>query len=201
MEQQGKQVRNFISSRIYSLYESKNDSAVRATLAKMRRGVSKNPGETPEIWEVTLADLPESLLGKKNTPSWAEWAVHVALTLFALHQQGNNLKTEQMNKKGITLGTALHMLVKTPDDLARIKRRFDSVATSDSLDELSHHLRGLIQMMKAANIPLDYSALGEDLYHYQNISTRDGVRLAWGRDFYRNYQPESNETTEIASNL
>lgn len=197
MDSQGKLVSNYIYSRLSQIYESNNDAAVRALLAKMRRGIGKNPGATPEIWEVTLEGLPDSLIGKSTDASKEEWAVHVALTLFALHQQGKSLKTDPMHKNGMSLGSALQMLVKSPEDLTRIKRRFDAVTTSDNLAELSHHLRGLIQIMKSENISLDYAHLGKDLFSYQFLNSRDSIRLQWGRDFYRINQKVHSNNQEI----
>ena len=81
-------------------------------------------------------------------------------------------------------GTALRKLVRDDDDENRIKRRFDKVATADSMEEISHHLRGLIQLMKAEDIPLDYPGLAEDLFRFQNPELRDTIRLKWGREYY-----------------
>jgi CRISPR system Cascade subunit CasB len=53
------------------------------------------------------------------------------------------------------------------------------------VEEVSHHLRGLIQLLKAGNIPLDYPSLAEDLYQFQFPEMKDSVRLQWGRQFYR----------------
>ena len=85
-------------------------------------------------------------------------------------------------------------LIENEEDEKRIKRRFDAAATSDSLDEISHHLRGLIQLLKDKDITLDYPALTEDLYWFQFPEARDSVRLRWGRDFYRNRNSEENES-------
>ena len=48
----------------------------------------------------------------------------------------------------------------------------------------AHHLRGLIQLLRAEEIPLDYVHLAENLYDFQNPDSRPGVRLEWGQDFY-----------------
>lgn len=90
-----------------------------------------------------------------------------------------------MDRAGASLGTSVGSLVKEENDFLRIKRRFDAAATSDSLAEFSHHLRGLIQLMRDKAIPLDYAGLASDLYFYQSRDARDSVRLRWGRDFYQ----------------
>jgi len=56
---------------------------------------------------------------------------------------------------------------------------------SDSYEQLSWHLRGFVQLLRASNIPLDYPRLTEDLYWFQFADSRNGARLKWGQDFYR----------------
>jgi len=182
----------FVKRKISRLCEAKNESAARATLAKLRRGIGKAPGSMPELWDVTLDGLPETLTGKGNGPTHGEWAVHTALTLYALHQQGKDLKGQCMSREGSSLGVSVRKLIQKEEDEQRIKRRFDAAATSDSLEEFSHHLRGLVQLLKAKDIPLDYPALTKDLYWFQFPAARDSVRLRWGREYYRIRKNEEN---------
>lgn len=167
---------------------------VKSTLAKLRRGIGSVPGSLPEIWDITLRDMPQALVGKWDNPTNGEWAVHITLTLFALHQQGKDIKKQCMYREGYLLGIALRKLVKDEGDENRIKRRFDKVVTADSIEEVSHHLRGLVQLMKAEDIPLDYPKLAEDLFRFQNSETRDNIRLKWGREYYSfSNKTESNQ--------
>jgi len=189
---ESKQAKAFFQRKISWLKGIENESAARATLAKLRRGIGKKPGSMPEIWEVTLKDLPPELVGKGQDPSYGEWAVHTALTLYALHQQGKDLKLQCMSKDGEPLGIALRKLVNDDEDEKRIKRRFDAASTSNSMEEFSHHLRGLIQLLKAKSIPLDYPALTEDFYWLQFPTAMESVRLRWGRDFYRLLKSETD---------
>ena len=78
------------------------DNQRRAELAKLRRGISHAPGELPELWGSFLLEMPESFQGR-SAPSAAEWAVY--LTLYAVHQQGND---RPMNCPGNTLGRSHH---------------------------------------------------------------------------------------------
>ncbi len=185
MSEATKQVKAFIKNQITRLSESRNDSLVRATLAKLRRGIGKAPGSMPELWAVTFDGLPETLTRKWVEPTYGEWAVHTTMTLYALHQQGKDIRENCMNKEGESLGSSLRKLIKDEEDELRVKRRFDAAATSDSLEEFSYHLRGLIQRLKAEDLPLDYVELAEDLYRFQFSEARDSIRLKWGRAFYR----------------
>jgi len=188
---QAKQAGWFVNQKITWLAERENESATRATLARLRRGVAKAPGSLPDLWDVTLSGLPEGLLSKGEEPTRGEWAVHTALTLYALHQQGKDVKKQCMNKEGESFGRAVRKLAehdKNNEDAVR--RRFNAMAISDSFERFSWYLRGLIQLLKAKDIPLDYSVLTEDLYWYQFPDRRDGIRLKWGQDFYRSAKKE-----------
>lgn len=162
----------------------------RAELAELRRGVGRQPGDLPALWGVVLADIPEQLQGS-NGPSKAEWAVYTALTLFALHQQGTNRADGLMNQPDRTLGGAVRQLAeKTAVEQdwteSSVLRRFNALATAGSMPEVSHHLRGMIQLLRREGIPLDYPQLAVDLYQYQFVDGAPNVRLRWGRDLYKN---------------
>lgn len=190
MSSKAKQTGRFVKRRINSLAGSMHESAVKATLAHLRRGVGKHPATYPVTWEATFQDLPDELKGYGTQASYGELAVHTALTLFAMHQQSSDLRTQLMHKEGDSIGRAMGILsrVKAKDSKDKIndavKKRFDKLATADSLEELSNHLRGTVQLLRSEGIGLDYQKLAEQLYNFQFIESRDGIRLNWGRDFY-----------------
>ncbi|MDO5112102.1 MAG: type I-E CRISPR-associated protein Cse2/CasB [Clostridia bacterium] len=201
MADEMKLVRDFVRKRIGELTHSSNDAAVRAKLARLRRGLGCAPGSMPELWDVTLEGMPEELYSKDGAPTKGEWAAHTALTLFALHQQGKDMKTKPMNAEGASLGASIRRLVKSGEDDARIKRRFDAAVTANSPAEFAHHLRGLVQLLKSENIPLDYPALAAEMVLFQTNGARDSVRLRWGQDFYRMIRAEEKATQDTASNI
>ena len=162
----------------------------RAMLARLRRGIGKQPGELPELFEVFLGNMPEEFYGKNDKPSEPEWAIYTALTLFALHQQGKDcpmsVRGDNDRDSGISLGAAVGYLVKRDKNReTSIKRRFDATITANVFTELAHHARGLIQLLRAGDIALDYPRFAEDLYRYQFDEMRNRVRLRWGEDYYR----------------
>ena len=75
-------------------------------------------------------------------------------------------------------------------------RRFNALATADSMPEVSHHLRGMIQLLRREGIPLDYPQLAEDLYQYQFVDGAPNVRLRWGRDLYASPTEKTKENEE-----
>ena len=170
------------------------DNQRRAELAKLRRGIGHAPGELPELWGSFLLGMPESFQGR-SAPSAAEWAVYLALTLYAMHQQGND---RLMNCPGNTLGRAVRQLAERNSagqdwTEASVLRRFNALATADSMPEVSHHLRGMIQLLRREGIPLDYPQLAEDLYQYQFVDGAPNVRLRWGRDLYASSTEKTKE--------
>lgn len=198
MSDAARQASSFVKAKIARLLASGNGPVVRATLAELRRGVGKVPGSVPRLWSITFEGLPESLTRKGGEPTYGEWAVHSALTLFALHQQGKDPILKCMSQDGASLGGALRKMSPTEEEERRVKRRFDAAATADSLAECAHHLRGLVQLLKAEDLPLDYPEMAADLFRFQFPEGRDWVRLKWGRDFYRWKQEAGSiaQTTE-----
>ena len=167
--------------------------AVRGRLAELRRGAGKKPGEDPRVWGILFSDLPEEMYGKRGVPSREEWAIHTALTLFAVHQQGNDPGQHSMNRKGISLGGAASRLVAADggDDDARerVARRFHQVVLAPDIQSKAYYLRSFVQLLRTEDIPLDYPMLARDLWLSQFPEGETQVRLQWGQDFYRkNYE-------------
>lgn len=188
------QIRAYVGMRVNRLLNDPSDSAARASLARLRRGVGHVPGEMPELWGEFLLELPEELMGHGAQISRAEWAVYTALTLFALHQQGKDRKAQPMYQQGISLGAAANrLIIRENEDRERIARRFYPAATATDMTELSHHMRGLVTLLRAQGIPMDYVRLATDLYDFQNPERVNSVRLRWGEDFCRVNSEKDNE--------
>ncbi len=168
-----------------------NVSGSKALLAQLRRGIGKKPGELPELWGAFLNSLPEELMSKSGEPSYSEWAIYTALTLFALHQQGHS---EPMNSEGEEnrLGRAVRKLIHNDDEEENIRLKFSIAACSDDMTELSYRLRTIVKLLSNENIKLDYVDLAEDLFLFQIKKSDNEVRLKWGRDFYRNIKNDDD---------
>jgi CRISPR system Cascade subunit CasB len=204
MADQAKQVYAFTKQKITGLFARVQESGGKVALANLRRGIGKAPGELPELWPLTLEGLPKDLQSRNGEPTWGEWAAHAALTLYALHQQGE--QTRCASGADISLGKALHRLCQKADNPEQkqkaVKRRFDAAATAESFGELTHHLRGLVQLLKQETEPLDYPRLAGEMYQFFLPETQESsdawnrVRLRWGQDFYapltNNEQSEEN---------
>lgn len=155
----------------------------RAALAQLRRGVGKEPGSVPRIWELTLAASTED---GSQPGGWEENAVHIALTQWAMHQQS---KTSPMHNPARSFGEALRLLASKQD---RVKphstaayRRMMALASSRQLTGITTHARGLIGQLRSEGISFDYGRWADDLYALQVPGRLAEVQRRWGRDFYR----------------
>ena len=150
----------------------------RGELAALRRGVSRSPGELPEIWELTRVEVPD---GAGDAPTWEEIAVHTAMTLYAVHQQS---RTEPMFSPGVGLGSAAHDLVGRDEENPSARARFNALVTSTTVAELRHHLRSFVSLLRARGIALDHAMLADDVLRFQQPGGAKKVRLAWARQYY-----------------
>jgi CRISPR type I-E-associated protein CasB/Cse2 len=184
-------LRELVNSRISRLQNGylKNRATEVSALARLRRGLGKVPGSVLDILEfTTAAELVRD--PRDDDPTFAEVAAHHCLTLFAMHQQS---QSHRMHQSGLRLGKSLRRLINKEDVKPEnpVVRRFTMLGTADSINELVHHLRGMVQLLRINSIPLDYGQLAVDLLRWQFPNGVDDVRLVWGRDFYT-FTPTDN---------
>ena len=156
----------------------RNESRARGELAALRKGVSRSPGELPEIWELTEVPPPEHA---GDAPTGEEIAVHTAMTLYAVHQQS---RTEPMFRPGIGLGSAAHDLVGRDEENPSARARFNALVTSTTVAELHHHLRSFVSLLRARGIALDHAMLADDIFRFQQPGGAKKVRLNWAHQYY-----------------
>ncbi|MFI2105686.1 type I-E CRISPR-associated protein Cse2/CasB [Isoptericola sp. NPDC019693] len=173
-----------VARRVMLLQEGRQRSRTVAALAHLRKGVGKEPGSDPALWWLTVDGVPGEPRG--DEPTRQERAVHVALTLYAVHQQS---RPEGMHRPGAGLGHAVAALERAQggadgERTSPVRRRFDAVVTATGVTEAAHHLRGLVTQLRGAGIGLDYGQLADDLVDIQASSRRDDVRRRWARQLY-----------------
>jgi len=167
-------------------------------LASLRRGLGKEPGVVPSMWPFYTTWSKDGSVGHKLR------AEHLALTLFALHQQG---KRRPMHRHGIRIGSALQEMRRTGRfSEEALDRRFAAAATASSLTELGGHLRGLVSQLRVVDQGLDYSLLFYDLTNWQSPERQGAVRRRWGAQYFvwtprelRDPQEETSSQPEISS--
>lgn len=166
-----------------------NRSRVASTLAQLRRSANRGPGMTPETWSFEFEDMPKDLIGKGLNPSAAEWAAHIALTLYAVHQRSQN-KPMHVAGPDYDFGCAVRKLVCFGgDDLdlngGQMPHRFAAMVTAQSVGELAHYARQIIGQLHAKEIPIDYGRFARQVYLFQFEWGRSRVCLDWARAYTR----------------
>ena len=146
-------------------------------LAALRRGIDREPGSIPAMWPFYAR------LQADGGVSPALRAEHLALTLFAVHQQSKNTI---VHEGGVGLGSALLRLrLDGKFSEEAVDRRFAAAATATSLTELAVHLRGLITQARALDhTRLDYTQLARDLRLWQNPERVGSIRRRWGAQYF-----------------
>lgn len=178
-------LRSYVATKVSVLQARycRDDSTAAASLARLRRAVTAAPGADSAVWEETFEGLPGGLIGRNDTPSRHEVAAHAAITLFAVHQQS---KRDPMHTTGIGFGQAVQRLAAAGrNGDSAVLRRFQALSTATDFAETTYHARSLITQFRTANVQLDYGRFAEDLADLQLPSRADGVRLRWGREYYR----------------
>ncbi|MEI2777234.1 MAG: type I-E CRISPR-associated protein Cse2/CasB [Tetrasphaera sp.] len=183
-------------------------STARGDLARLRRLRPGDLGADTDSWALTMDVLPDALMGRRDQPNAAERATQAALVLFALHAQSARGAIHVPDR---SLGLAIRHLAEARDGDdptgGAVMARFQSLGRAQTYGQLMTHLRGLIQLLRTEAIPLDYGALGADLYRWQQPDGPAIVRLRWGRGFHRrpphdphqetSTSPDESETTHV----
>jgi CRISPR system Cascade subunit CasB len=136
--------------------------------------------------------MPESFLSKSVEPTREEWACYIAMTLYALHQQGFDVTKHPMHtNEHVSIGKAMLSFTNhDKDSNSRMYKRLQMLVTSKDMGELSTHLRSIIQLIKSEGIALNYALLASDLYEFQFTEQKSKVCFRWGQDFCRNIKEE-----------
>lgn len=187
-----REIEAFVHARINSIqkdYLSSNGKSRGArNLAALRHAMMTPIGSNADTWPLEFEGLPAELIGRGPEPSCGEIAVHNALTLYALHQQGQSVPMH-VRGNNCSFGNAVRQLVLRDKDrysnleAGEMPRRFRALITAESMEETCHYARQLVQQLRAAAIPFDYAEFAVQLYRLQNPYKADSVRLAWGRGF------------------
>lgn len=188
-------IRQFMKKKLAYITQVSDQGEGKAYLSNLRKGIGHIPGEMPELMGILLTDMPEEFMSKGRRATKEEWACYTALTLFAMHQQGNDLKAHPMNTdEGISIGTAMREFVlqgKDSNAMERMAVKLQALGSSKDINELSYHLKSIIHLLKSDGIQLNYPELAVDIYEYQFQERLPEVRLRWGQDFYRNVKQEN----------
>jgi len=158
-------------------------------LAALRRGFDRPPGSVPAMWQFYTRLHSSGVM----TPGLV--AEHQALSLFGLHQQGEG---QSVHRAGQSVGEAAALLrISERYSPEAIEQRFTAAATATGVSEMTHHLRFLVQLMKAVTptIGFDYTRLYWDLVAWQAPDDRPDVQRRWGAAFFWTRKPDQDSKT------
>ncbi|WP_046468439.1 type I-E CRISPR-associated protein Cse2/CasB [Allosalinactinospora lopnorensis] len=198
-----------VAKRIGSLqggYLADQPGAV-ATLAQLRGGAGKLPGDPPDLWGLTgdLTDYISPGCTEKQEEQ-AETAVHIALTLYALHQQSR--REDRMHRgpmwqagrrRDRDLGWAMRELMAGAEIDESLRKRFVQAGKATSTAILAYRLRGIVQLLRREAVPLDYGLLADQLVTAQQPGGMSKIRSSWGRGFVAYRPPATASDDEPAT--
>lgn len=176
------------------LDNSRNESSIKARLANIRNSINKDSSVNMDALAFVFQNIPEEFLGFNKNLNDYEKAILTAVQMYALHQQAKTdsvLKIEyDEGEKRQNLGDALKTVRDKEDDTKALDRRFNGMITSSNFEELSHHLRQMIKLLKAkSDAKVDYASLANDLYWFLK-NQREGLKIKWSRSYYKSNKKE-----------
>lgn len=200
MDERKDKVGKFIYRKLSQITALSDQGEGKEMLSLLRKGVGHVPGDDPKLLGVILIDMPEEFFSKGTEPTKEEWACYIALTLYAMHQQGNSPKLNSMNSGNkISLGKAMAeyaLLSGDSNAQQRMAVMLQALATSKDMKEFSYHLKTVIQLLKTKGIALNYPRLAEDIYDYQFEDRKSGIFLKWGQDFFNTNGEKNKESSK-----
>ena len=189
-----------VTRNILSELESEiNSSNGRANLANIRNSINRPLTESIDLLPLLFRFLPEDFLSSDGKLSLEEKAIVTTIQLYGLHQQAESesVLLSEDAEKWKNFGYSLSFLRKGEDSLAA-DRRFNTMITSSTFEELSHHMRQMIKLLKSkTDAKVNYTKLSGDLYKFLT-GYGEEVKFSWASRYYfvKNEKEEGVEENE-----
>lgn len=176
-----------------------NSSNGRANLANIRNSINRLLTESIDLLPLLFRYLPEDFLSSDGKLSQEEKAIVTTIQLYSLHQQAESesVLLSDDAEKWKNFGYSLSFLRKGEDSLAA-DRRFNTMITSSTFEELSHHMRQMIKLLKSkTDAKVNYTKLSGDLYKFLT-GYGEEVKFSWASRYYfvKNEKEEGVEENE-----
>ena len=177
------------------LDNTRENLSTKAIFANIRNSINKDSSVNMDALAFVFQNIPEEFLGYNKNLNDYEKAILTAVQMYALHQQAKvesvlNLDYKEGERRQ-NIGDALSSL--RSDDSKAIDRRFNAMITSSNFEELSHHLRQMIKLLKAkSDAKVDYASLADDLYWFLK-NQREGLKIKWSRSYYKLNKKERDD--------
>lgn len=179
------------------LDNTRENPSTKAIFANIRNSINKDSSVNMDALAFVFQNIPEEFLGFNKNLNDYEKAILTAVQMYALHQQAkieSVLKLDyEEGEKRQNLGDALKTAKDKEDDTKALDRRFNAMITSSNFEELSHHLRQMIKLLKAkSDAKVDYASLADDLYWFLK-NQREGLKIKWSRSYYKLNKKERDD--------
>ncbi|MBP2016154.1 type I-E CRISPR-associated protein Cse2/CasB [Anaerococcus degeneri] len=176
------------------LDNTRENPGTKAIFANIRNSINKDSSVNMDALAYVFQNIPEEFLGYNKNLNDYEKSILTAVQMYALHQQAkveSVLKLDyKEGERRQNLGDSLNSMRKNNDEDKAIDRRFNAMITSSSFEELSHHLRQIIKLLKAkSEAKVDYASLADDLYWFLK-NQREGLKIKWSRSYYKSNKKE-----------
>lgn len=162
----------------------------RATLAALRRGLGRAPGEASEMHSHVLRGVRGFGLQARQ-----EDAYYIVAALFALHP-GKSWRAGGDARHDTNLGASLGVLAKENKESSSVERRFVALLNCRK-EELPDHLRNIVSLLKSKDIPINWAQLIKDINFWNNENRR--VQRDWARAFWSDATEAENDTDAVPS--
>ena len=147
-----------------------------AALASLRRGLGKKPKTVMEMFPYLGQFL-------SRDPNY-ETAVFIIAALFAYYDDAPS-----------NIGNLGASLQKIKDESGTIEKRFVALLNADE-EELPHHLRQIIGILKSKSIALNWEQLFFDVRNWKNEKLKDSVQYFWAKEYWKDNYKEKNQDTQ-----
>ena len=172
----------------------RGDSGARATLAMLRRGLGKPPGQATELFPIVIPRLPP------DPDPWTEARWFALGALFALHPHDWPADEEAKHARERNLGASLRVLrgrlAEGGGSPEALDRRVGALLAADA-DDLWTHLRHLVGRFGTVSQPVrvDYRQLLRDSEQWG--APDRPVQLRWARAYWQ--EPASRAAPDTAA--
>ncbi|MSQ44455.1 MAG: type I-E CRISPR-associated protein Cse2/CasB [Chloroflexi bacterium] len=150
------------------------DRGDRASLAALRRGLGKAPGDVASMHPLVVPYLPDDAHHPRNDEAW-----YLVGSLFGLHP--SPLRGE---RRGLNFGATLRQLRDARGDAGGpgIDRRMVAILNAHR-DDVGTHLRQAIGLLRGGDWPVDWAQLLRDILAWDHPERP--AQRGWARAYYR----------------
>jgi len=173
----------FVNYLVRLAHTRDSDPTARATLAMLRRGLGKEPGEAPEMYRYVQPRLAA-------VAEWDEGRYYLVASLFAAHQV-NWHETDTPDPRRLNIGASFRQFINAkPESSDSTQRRFEALLECDR-EELPIHLRHAVSLLKSGDTWIHWEQLLRDIAQW-NCEGKP-VQRRWARAYWNGQSPDETD--------